>query len=75
MKLVKIEINEDGNKVFDPKWHYIQDWGDVEGTLCSGEVFGYGEGHAKYKTKEVVKGGITCRNCLAIIMEIKAVKL
>ncbi len=44
-------------------------------TLCTGEVFGLGEGNAEYIEKEVKRGGITCPECLKFIREIKAVKL
>jgi hypothetical protein len=73
--LVKIIINEDGDKVDDPKWHWIENNGDSERTLCGGEVFGFGEGNAEYKIKTVNRGGITCSQCLQLIKEFKAIKL
>lgn len=75
MKLVKLITDDDGRKVDRPAWHYVTHWSDGERTLCSGEVFGPGESQAEYKEKEVDKGGITCNRCLAIIKEIKAIKL
>jgi len=71
MTVVKILFNEDGEKEFRPKWHYIMCI-DAERTLCTGEVFGYGEGKAVYKTRE---GKVTCPDCIAIIKKIKLVKL
>lgn len=75
MKLVKITHDEDGEKVDNAKWCYAIYDGDAERALCSGQVFGEGEGEAKYKEKEVAKGGITCEDCRRIILEIKAIKL
>lgn len=74
-EVVKILVNNDGDTVDDPKWCYSFEVSGSSVTLCSGEVFGYGEGNAEYKTKVVAKGGITCNDCLSIIREIKSIKL
>ena len=73
--LVKILRDDDGEKVDNPEWHYVATWGDSNRTLCTGEVFGYGEGNAEYKIKTVQRGGITCEFCLSIIKSLKKVKL
>jgi hypothetical protein len=74
--LVRITVNDDGDDVFKPKWCIFGlVYNDAARTLCTGEVFGYGEGEAVYTTKEVVRGGITCPNCITIIKTIKSVKL
>lgn len=72
--LVKITKDEDGIKVNEPKWHWIMHV-DAMRTLCTGEVFGYGEGKAQYKTKTVKRGGIDCPKCLALIKIFKSIKL
>ncbi len=69
--VVKITRDDDGYKVESPKWHYIEN-GDAQRTLCSGEVFGYGEGRAEFKTK---RGKISCSDCIAILKKHKSVKL
>lgn len=71
-KVVKIITDEDGHKIESPKWCYITDWSDSDRALCSGQVFGLGEGSATYKTRQ---GKITCPQCIAIIKQIKAIKL
>lgn len=72
MKVVKITRDEDGEKIDHPKWCWFYNTGGSDNTLCTGQVFGYGEGSAEYKMKE---GKITCPDCIAIIREIKAIKL
>jgi hypothetical protein len=73
--LVKILENEDGEKQRYAKWHLVVTWGDSPRTLCTGEVFGYGEGSAMFKRRFVESGGITCPECLKIIHEMKKIKL
>jgi hypothetical protein len=76
MNLVTILTDEDGLPHEKAgKWHLVQNFGDSSRTVCSGEVFGYGEGSATYKTKVVKRGGITCENCLRIIKWHKSIKL
>lgn len=70
--VVKITRDEDGVKRDSPKWCYVTDWSDSRRTLCSGEVFGYGEGSAEYQDKE---GYITCPECIARIKELQSIKL
>jgi hypothetical protein len=73
--LVKIVVNDDGDKVNEPKWHWIVDHFDSERILCTMEAFGFGESSAEYKIKTVNRGGITCSQCLQLIKEFKAIKL
>lgn len=74
MQLVKIITDEDGNpRALD--WHLVIDSGGSPQALCSGEVFGEGEGAATYEIKHRKRGGITCEECLKRIAEIKAVRL
>lgn len=71
-QVVKILYNEDGEKEDSPKWHWINTFGDSPRAFCTGEVFGYGEGSAVYKSKT---GKITCPHCIELIKRIKAIKL
>lgn len=70
--VVKITHDDDGTKIDSPKWCYVIYTAGSEMSLCEGQVFGMGEGAAKYETKE---GKITCPNCISIIKEIKSIKL
>jgi hypothetical protein len=74
-KLVQIIRNEDGELIDFKEWHLVTFFGDSPRALCTGEVFGEGEGAAEYKTKEREKGGITCEKCKQIIKFIKDVRL
>lgn len=75
--VVKITARDDGEAVRKDEqvWCLVHQQSGSDATLCTGEVFGYGEGGAKYKTKQVEKGRINCKNCLQIIKKIKAIKL
>jgi len=72
--LVFFITNEDGEPD-KPVWHFVRTDGPSPHALCCGQVFGYGEGAAQYKTKQAKKGGVTCEECIAIIKGIKAIKL
>jgi len=72
MTVVKITHDEDGRPIEEPGWCYITDWSDSERTLCSGQVFGLGEGSAQFKLRD---GKVTCKSCIAIIRQLKSVKL
>ena len=74
-ELVKITHTEDGDKIHKPYWCLSVFHAGSLMTFCDNQVFGLGEGIAKYKTKQKEVGGITCPNCLRRIKEIKAVKL
>lgn len=72
--LVKITHDEDGYKIDNPQWCYVFNLGDAPRALCSGQVFGFGEGSAKFRVKTVERG-ITCPECRNIIKHFKDVKL
>lgn len=72
--LVKFITDEDGEPMA-PLWHYPFVSGASNVGLCNGQVFGYGEGVAKFEVKTVKRGGITCPECLAIIKSFKKIKL
>lgn len=73
-QLVKITHDEDGYEQVNPKWHIVNNMGDSPRALCTGEVFGLGEGSAQYKTKTAERG-ITCPECIVMIKFFKQVKL
>lgn len=75
MKLVKIIIDDDGQKIEKPVWHMVQNNGDAERTVCSGEVFGFGETSGQSIEKPFKKGGITCKNCKDVIRWYKSIPL
>jgi hypothetical protein len=72
--VVKILTDEDGEPM-PPEWHFPLNIGDADRVLCSGQVFGDGEGSATFKIKVVKRGGITCEKCLSILKALKQVKL
>lgn len=74
-EVVKITIDDDGEKVDEPKWHLVVIGEDAHQTLCTGEFYGEGVSNCVYKTKTVNRGGITCPECLDIIRVIKNIKL
>lgn len=73
-KLVKILTDEDGEKQ-PPHWHFVYATAGSEHALCSGQVFGSGEGLATFKEKIVQSGGITCPDCKHIIKMFKTIRL
>lgn len=75
--LVQIISDEDGEFVEpdDRVWCLSVVGGGGPMCLCSGLVFGYGEGSATYIEKTVKRGGVTCEVCISAIRELKAVKL
>lgn len=75
MKLAKIIFNDYGEPEEKPKWHLVQTTGDSPRIVCTGEVFGFGEGTAVAKEKTSEKGGITCPDCIKIIKWFKEIKL
>lgn len=56
-------------------WHLVVEACGDSSTLCQGEFFGIGAGTEEFKTKEVKRGGITCKDCLDTIKLIKSIKL
>lgn len=74
-EVVRIIESEDGESFGADLWHLVVRQDASPRTLCSGEVFGYGEGVAKYQSKLVLRGGITCEDCLRIIKQFKSIRL
>lgn len=75
--LVQILVDDDGNEPNHPEdWHLTDpcNWQGAA-TLCTGEFYGVGESVCVYKEKQVVRGGITCANCLKMIKKYKSIKL
>lgn len=74
MRLVRIIQNEDGEMQESKNdWHLVQNIGDSPRVVCTGEVFGEGEGMAVFKEK--ITGKITCCNCIKIVKWYKSIKL
>ena len=76
-KLVKLTMNEDKEAIpkNEQKWCLVVDACGAETTLCTGEVYGLGEGDAEGECKTTQRGGITCNDCMTRIKEIKSVRL
>ncbi len=73
-ELVMIFVNDDGDKIDKPVWHFVEYEQGVH-ALCTGEFVGSGESNCEYETKEVSRGGVTCPKCLEILRRHKAIKL
>lgn len=73
--VLKIFVDDDGDKIEKPVWHLYETDGGGPHALCTGEFVGDGESGCEYITKEVSRGGITCANCLEILRWHKSVKL
>lgn len=71
--LVKILIDDDGKKG-DNKFHVLTNYGDTTRVLCSGEAID-GSTEVNSISKEVERGGITCKDCLDIVKWFKQIKL
>ena len=75
-QLVKLITNDDGAVIDTPYWHLVSPVFQADPSLlCTGEFFGEGQSGCEYEEKTVIKGGVTCPQCLRIIKEIKSVKL
>jgi hypothetical protein len=76
-QLVRFLTDEDGFPEDRPELWHLVDPCNYQGhaSLCHGQYFGYGESGIEFRTKVVVKGGITCPKCLAMVKGYKAVRL
>ena len=76
-QLVMITVDEDGHTVLKEhlKWCFVDPFGSDPQVFCDGQYFGEGQSECEYKTKEVQRGGITCRKCLDKIRFMKKVRL
>ena len=75
--LVRIISDDDGEEQDNKNdWHLV-DPGNQCGpaTLCTGEFFGEGESNWVFKTKQQLKGGVTCPECIKKIKIYQGVKL
>lgn len=72
---VKIKVTDDGIKRKHAKWCLAVEEASVSRTLCTGDVFEYGDSNGKYESKVVERGGITCPDCIAIIKSYKRIRL
>lgn len=75
--LVRILSDDDGTKIpkEDQVWHLYNTFWDGNRVVCSGEVFGEGEGTVTFQTRTTERGGITCKKCIKIIKWFKDKKL
>ena len=76
--LIRILTSDDGeiyDEDFAKLWHVAIESAGCTGTLCGGEVVGYGNSACEYKYKAVKRGGITCDKCIEVLKSIKGVKL
>ena len=61
--------------VEERKWCLLIEKAGCGTPLCTGEVFGGGEGDATADVKSVKRGGVTCPQCLEEIKWIKSIRL
>jgi hypothetical protein len=78
--LVKQLVDDDGEIVEKDaqRWHLSGTFSGDAGMLCTGEFLddcAMSSAGATYEFKEVKRGGITCKKCLSIVADLKAVKL
>lgn len=72
----RITTDRDGSLEGDDLklWHVIASGGDTDRLLCSGLAMD-AAGDIEVDVKLVVRGGITCPQCLSAIRDIKAIRL
>ena len=70
--LVKITVDDNGEKQDTPVWHLLETDGGGHHALCTGEFVGTGESACVYKTREVQRG-IPCQGCREIIERHKSI--
>lgn len=78
--LVKCLVNDDGEEVSleDQVWCATTHINGDPAVLCTGNFTTYscgGNENTEYIFKSVKRGGITCRDCLAILREYNGYKL
>jgi len=66
--------DDDGNEIHEDEWHIADPSADVARILCTGEAID-GDSLVILDSKEVKRGGITCKKCLQIIKDFKAIRL
>ena len=74
-QLVKVISDDDGETIDEPVWHLVHPEASDPATLCTMEYFGYGQSDVVYEEKTVMRGGITCPNCIDFVKALKSVKL
>lgn len=76
-QLCKLIRNNDCEDIPEDErvWCLQTPYADGAMRFCTGEYFGAGEGNAIAEIKRVQRGGITCKNCLNHIQQIKSVRL
>lgn len=74
--LYKRIMDDDGELCNDPTWHLMGQisYCDTYRLMCTGEAYDSSADLA-LESKEVKRGGITCKLCMNIVKEIKAIKL
>lgn len=73
--VVRFKTDPFGEKARNSFWHLSVTPTDCAQIFCSGEVYGSGVSEAEYIEKDVLRGGITCPECLSIIRAFKRIKL
>jgi hypothetical protein len=74
-ELVKILSDDDGEEIETPVWHLAASHCGDPSVLCTKEQYGFGQSDCVYKVKVVKRGGITCQECMKMLLEFKSVKL
>lgn len=65
-------FSDSDNDELDSSWHAACS-SDTLRTVCGDALDAFGD--FELTTKNVDRGGITCKKCLSVIREIKAIKL
>lgn len=74
--LLKLLKDGDGDPVENGKWHIADQsvTNDTARILCTGESIDC-DSYTVAASKAVLRGGITCNNCLATVKKYKDIKL
>lgn len=75
--IVKLLIDEDGCEHTSKDWHLSYSMSGDPAVLCTGEFYGYGQGRVEQEGVDYIAktGRVTCRKCISIIKDLKAVRL